>query len=203
MGKPDGKVAFITGGARGQGRSHALTLAGEGASVILMDNLVVDVPFQSYPGASSGEFEQTQKMLSEQGARYLARQGDVRNPGDLGETVSAGISEFGGIDIVVCNAGVALELKPTAEVEPASRQLILDTNLTGVFNTIRSVLPHMVERKSGRIIATSSMAGRAGYANSAGYSPAKWGVIGLIKTVASEYGPIVTPSPAAAASRAR
>jgi SDR family mycofactocin-dependent oxidoreductase len=188
MGKLDGKAALITGGARGQGRSHAITLAGEGASVILMDNLVVDVPFQSYPGGSPQEYEQTQKMLSDMGARFVALTGDVRNPEDLNEAVQAGVSEFGGIDIAVCNAGVALELKPTAEVHPESWQLIIDTNLTGVFNTIRAVLPNMVERKSGRIIATSSMAGRAGYPNSAGYSPAKWGVIGLVKTVANEYG---------------
>lgn len=188
MGKLDDRTALITGGARGQGRSHALTLAREGASVIMIDNLVVDAPFQSYPGGSAEEYEQTQKMLSDIGARFIALTGDVRNPRDLDEAVRAGISEFGGVDIAVCNAGVALELKPTAEVDPESWRLIIDTNLTGVFNTIRAVLPNMAERRSGRIIATSSMAGRAGYPNSAGYSPAKWGVIGLIKSVANEYG---------------
>lgn len=188
MGKLDGKVVFLTGGARGQGRSHALTLAAEGASIVMMDNVQVDVPFQPYPGGSAEQFEETQSMLSDLGAKCLARTGDVRKPEDLDAAVQAGISEFGAIDIVVCNAGVALGLKPTLEMDQGAWQLVLDINLTGVYNTIRAVLPNMVERRSGRVIATSSMGGRGGYANSAGYTASKWGVIGLIKTVAVEYG---------------
>lgn len=83
MGKLDGKVAFITGGARGQGRSHAMTLARAGAHIVMMDNLQVDVPFQPYPGGSAEQFAQTQKMLDDAGARHVAVTGDVRNPGDL------------------------------------------------------------------------------------------------------------------------
>jgi SDR family mycofactocin-dependent oxidoreductase len=189
MGLLDGKVAFITGGARGQGRSHAVTLAGEGASIVMMDNLQVDVPFQPYPGGSPEQFDETQSMLSKIGAPYIARTGDVRNPSDLDEAVKAGIAEFGRIDIAVCNAGVALGLKPVLEMDQGAWQLVLDINLTGVYNTIRACLPNMVERRSGKVIATSSMGGRGGYANSAGYTASKWGVIGLIKTVAVEYGP--------------
>lgn len=188
MGKLDGKTAIITGGARGQGRSHTLTLAREGASVVMVDNLVVDVPFQPYPGGSPDEFAQTQKMLDEIGARYLALQGDVRNPTDLEQAVSRGLDEFGSIDIAVCNAGIATGLKPTLGIEQGAWQATLDTNLTGVFNTIRAALPRMVEQRSGRIIATSSMAGRAGYRNGASYTASKWGVIGLVKSVAAEYG---------------
>jgi SDR family mycofactocin-dependent oxidoreductase len=188
MGTLDGKVALVTGGARGQGRSHALALAGEGAAIVMMDNLIVDVPHQAYPGGSPKEFSETQDMLGQRGASYLAFTGDVRNPDDLENAVAKGISEFGAIDIAVANAGICLELTPTLEVDTDYWGMTIDTNLTGVFNTIRAVLPDMVSRKSGRIIATSSMGGRAGYANASAYCASKWGVIGLIKSVANEYG---------------
>jgi NAD(P)-dependent dehydrogenase (short-subunit alcohol dehydrogenase family) len=146
------------------------------------------VPFQFYPGGSPEEYQETQEQLTKIGAKFLALKGDVRNPADLETVVAREIAEFGAIDIAVCNAGVALEMNPVHMLSPGSWAATLDTNLTGVFNTIRAVLPQMVERKSGRIIATSSMAGRAGYANCSSYSAAKWGVIGLIKCVANEYG---------------
>jgi SDR family mycofactocin-dependent oxidoreductase len=188
MGKLEGKVALITGAARGQGRSHALTFAAEGAHVVLLDNLVTDVPFQPYPGGSPDDYKDTQTQLTNLGARYLALTGDVRNPADLETAVARGIDEFGTIDIAVCNAAIALELKPVHEVDPQAWSQTLATNLTGVYNTIHAVLPQMVQQNSGRILATSSMAGRAGYANGSAYGAAKWGVIGLIKVVANEYG---------------
>jgi (-)-trans-carveol dehydrogenase len=189
MGKLDGRIALITGGARGQGRSHALTLAREGASIVMMDNLVVDAPHQDYPGGSADEYESTQQMLAELGAPFLATIGDVRRPADLDEAVAEAVDRFGTIDIAVCNAGVALEFGPAHEVDLESWTTTLDINLTGVFNTIRAVLPQMMEQRSGRIIATASMAGRAGYANASAYVASKWGVIGLVKTIANEYGP--------------
>ena len=188
MGKLDGRTAFITGGARGQGRSHALVLAGEGANVVMMDNLEVNVPYQDYPGGSPEQFAETQQMLTDLGARFIACVGDVRKPADLQDAVGKAVGEFGGVDVAVCNAGIALDLAPVHEINPEAWAMTLDTNLTGVFNTIRAVLPDMMARGSGRIIATSSMAGRAGYAHGAPYGASKWGVIGLIKTVANEYG---------------
>ncbi len=188
MGKLDGKTVFLTGGARGQGRSHAVTLAGEGARIVMMDNLVVDMPYQPYPGGSPEQYEETQEMLKGIGHPYLATVGDVRNPDDLDAAVKAGVSEFGGIDIVVAQAGVALGLKKIIELEHGAWNQVIDINLTGVFNTIKAVLPVMVAQRSGRVIATSSMGGRRGGSNTAGYTASKWGVIGLIKTVANEYG---------------
>jgi len=188
MGKLDGKTVFITGGARGQGRSHALILGGEGANIVMMDNLVVDVPYQAYPGGSADEFEETQLLLDKIGTKYVATTGDVRRPTDLRAAVDAGKAEFGAIDIAVANAGICLELMETGEVPPEYWAATIDTNLTGVFNTIQAVLPDMVSRRSGRIIATSSMGGRAGYAHASAYCASKWGVIGLIKSVANEYG---------------
>lgn len=188
MGKLDGKVALVTGGARGQGRSHALTLAGEGAAIVMMDNLIVDVPHQDYPGGSAGQYEETQAMLDGIGARYLAFVGDVRNPADLDAAVSETLGKFGPINVAVCNAGLSPDLASTQDILDEQWALTIQTNLTGVFNTIRAVLPGMVHRRSGRIIATSSMAGRAGYAHSAAYTASKWAVIGLVKTVANEYG---------------
>jgi SDR family mycofactocin-dependent oxidoreductase len=184
----DGRTVFITGGARGQGRSHALTLAAEGANVVMMDNLQVDVPYQDYPGGSADEYEHTQRALTELGARYVACVGDVRSPEDLADAVGKAVSEFGAVDVAVCNAGVALDLAPVHQTPVQSWSMTLDINLTGVFNTIQAVLPDMMARRSGRIIATSSMAGRSGYANGVAYGASKWGVIGLIKTVANEYG---------------
>jgi SDR family mycofactocin-dependent oxidoreductase len=188
MGKLDGKTVFLTGGARGQGRSHAVTLAAEGARIVMMDNLVVDMPYQPYPGGSPEQYEETQELLKGIGNPYLATVGDVRNTGDLDAAVKAAISEFGQIDIVVANAGVALGLKKIIETEHGAWNQVIDINLTGVFNTIKAVLPVMVAQRSGRVIATSSMGGRRGGSNTSGYTASKWGVIGLIKTVANEYG---------------
>jgi SDR family mycofactocin-dependent oxidoreductase len=188
MGTLDGKTVFITGGARGQGRSHALILGGQGANIVMMDNLVVDVPHQAYPGGSAEEFEETQQLLEKQGTKFVAAVGDVRRPADLMAAVDAGRAQFGTIDIAVANAGICLELMPTGDVSAEYWSATIDTNLTGVFNTIQAVLPEMVARRSGRIIATSSMGGRAGYANASAYCASKWGVIGLIKSVAHEYG---------------
>lgn len=189
MGKLDGKVALITGGARGQGRSHALVLAQEGADVVMVDNCVVDVACQAYPGGSLEEFQETRRLVEEKGRRCLAIVGDVRVAADLEGAVARAEQELGPVDIAVANAGLAPHLRPLAELEPECWSLTIETNLTGVFHTIRAVLPGMVERRHGRIIATSSMAGRGGFAHAGPYCASKWGVIGLVKTVANEYGP--------------
>jgi NAD(P)-dependent dehydrogenase (short-subunit alcohol dehydrogenase family) len=163
-------------------------LGAAGANIVMMDNLQVNVPYQPYPGGSAEEFEETQRLLEKQGTKFVATTGDVRRPADLKASVEAGMAKFGAIDIAVANAGICLQLVPTGEVSADYWSLTIDTNLTGVFNTIQAVLPDMVSRRSGRIIATSSMSGRSGYANAAAYVASKWGVIGLIKTVANEYG---------------
>jgi SDR family mycofactocin-dependent oxidoreductase len=188
MGKLEGRVAFITGGARGQGRSHALTLAREGADIVMMDNCEVDVPFQPYPGGSREQFLETQELLEKMDRRCIAVVGDVRDPADLRGAVGRAVDEFGRLDIAVANAGTCPTLAPLVDVSPEQWSLTIDTNLTGVYNTMQAVLPQMVAQKRGRIIATSSIGGRAGFANGAAYCASKWGVIGLVKSVANEYG---------------
>jgi SDR family mycofactocin-dependent oxidoreductase len=188
-GKLDGKVTLITGGARGQGRSHALTLAGEGADIVIVDNCIVDVAYQMYPGGTTQQLEETQRLVEAKGRRCIAIIGDVRNIQDLQDAAARAVSDLGGLDIAVANAGIAPALNKLGDVDPECWDLVIDINLTGVYNTIRAVLPEMISKQSGRIIATSSMAGRAGYPNAGPYCASKWGVIGLIKAVAGDYGP--------------
>lgn len=184
----DGKVVLVTGGARGQGRSHALTFADAGADIVMFDNCDVDVDFQAYPGGSAEQFEQTRLEVEGKGRRCLAIQGDVRRPDDLHKAVAQALEMFGKVDICLPSAGVALIGDKVGDIDPANWQITLDTNLTGVFNTIQAVINHMVDRRSGVIVATSSMAGRLAMQHCGPYTASKWGVIGLVKTVAAEYG---------------
>lgn len=189
MGKFDGKVVLVTGGARGQGRSHALTFADAGADVVMFDNCEVDVEYQQYPGGSLEQFQETKRDVEAKGRRCLAIQGDVRRPEDLQKAVGEAIDTFGHIDVCLASAGVALLGDKVGDIPYGNWQLTLDINLTGVFNTIQAVLNHMAERRSGVIIATSSMGGRHAAPHCGPYTASKWGVIGLVKTVAAEYGP--------------
>jgi NAD(P)-dependent dehydrogenase (short-subunit alcohol dehydrogenase family) len=126
-------------------------------------------------------------MVEALGRHCLAIVGDVREVADLEGAVARAHSELGKVDIAVCNAGLAPQLHVLADVDPGLWQHTIDINLTGVYNTIRAVLPGMVDRHYGRIVATSSMAGRGGFAHAGPYCASKWGVIGLIKVVANEY----------------
>jgi SDR family mycofactocin-dependent oxidoreductase len=185
----DGKVVLVTGGARGQGRSHALTFADAGADVVMFDNCEVDVQFQTYPGGSKEQFEETKREVEAKGRRCLAIQGDVRRLEDLRNAVAKAIEVFGHIDVCLASAGVAFIADTVGDMDPGLWQTTIDINLTGAFNTIKAVVKHMAERRSGVIIATSSMAGRVAFQHAAHYNASKWGVIGLVKTVATEYGP--------------
>jgi SDR family mycofactocin-dependent oxidoreductase len=186
MGKLDGRVALITGAARGQGRSHAELLAREGADIIACD-ICEPLP-TAYPGATPEQLEETRALVEAQGRRCIAERADVRDLAQLERLVARGIAELGGVDILLANAGI-LNNAPVHELSATRWQEMIDTNLTGVFNSIRAVLPHMIERRSGRIVATSSMAGRQAYANSAHYVASKYGVIGLVKATAIDAGP--------------
>jgi SDR family mycofactocin-dependent oxidoreductase len=185
----DGKVVLVTGGARGQGRSHALTFADAGADIVMFDNCQVDVEFQTYPGGSPEQFEGTKREVEAKGRGCLAIQGDVRRLEDLQKAVAQALEAFGHIDVCLASAGVAFLGEKVGDMDPGNWQTTLDINLTGVFNTMKAVVNHMAERRSGVIIATSSMGGRVAFQHSAHYNASKWGVIGLVKTVAAEYGP--------------
>jgi SDR family mycofactocin-dependent oxidoreductase len=185
MGRPlEGKVALITGAARGQGRAHAVRLAADGANVIAVD-LCEQIASVRYPLATPEDLAATVKLVEDTGTRIVARQGDVRDRASLSAAVRAGLDEFGRLDIVVANAGIA----PMQSGDDGWRDVI-DVNLTGVYNTIKVAIPAMVKQGAGgSIVLISSSAGLAGVgspdAGSVGYAAAKHGVVGLMRVYAN------------------
>ncbi|QRP42831.1 mycofactocin-coupled SDR family oxidoreductase [Amycolatopsis sp. FDAARGOS 1241] len=184
MGQLAGKVAFITGGARGQGRAHALALAAEGADVVVTD-IGQDVPVIGYPMATPDQLATTVKLVEEYGVRALGLQVDARSTDEVNAAVGRTIAEFGRLDILLANHGI-VDFSTVENTTDESWNTIVDTNLTGIFKAIRAVIPQMKQQGWGRIVATSSMGARATAPNLAHYIAAKWGVIGLVKSAALE-----------------
>ena len=184
MGQLDGKVALITGGARGQGRSHALTLAREGCDIAFCD---ISEPLKTplYRTSTTEDRIETEKMVLETGRRCLAVEADVRDRAAMTEFVARTIDELGKIDIVLANAGMTA-FSPVWETPYEIWDETIDICLTGVWNTVRPVLPHLRERKQGCIVLTSSNAGLTPIPNVAPYVAAKHGVTGLMKVLAVE-----------------
>lgn len=190
MGKLDGKVAFISGAARGQGRSHAVRLAEEGANIIAFD-ICEDVPSIAtlYPLATPEDLDETVRQVEGVGGKILARKADVRNFTQVNAVMEEGLEMFGHIDIILANAGV-VSLNRAWEYPEQTWKDVVDINLTGVWNTVRGVIPHMIERDQGGVILiTSSTAGIKGFAHTAPYSAAKHGVVGLMQSLANELAP--------------
>jgi SDR family mycofactocin-dependent oxidoreductase len=181
------KVAWITGGARGQGRAIATKFASEGADVVISDICaqVEDVP---YPTASDADLIETKRLVESLGRRCLAEVADVRDQSALDRVVAAGISAFGGIDVLCANHGIA-SWNPVWEITEDEWQTQLDVNLTGVWHATKAVVPHMIERRRGCLILTSSTNGKIAYPKMAHYTAAKHGVLGLMKSLALELGP--------------
>jgi SDR family mycofactocin-dependent oxidoreductase len=184
MGKLDGRVALVTGGARGQGRSHALAMAAEGASIVACD-IAADVPLIGYPMATEAQLAETVKLIEGYDRRALGLQVDARDTAQVQAAVDRAMNEFGRIDILIANHGI-VDFSTVENTSDESWNTIVDTNLTGIFKSIRAVLPHMREAGYGRIVATSSMGARQTAPNLAHYIAAKWGVIGLVKSCALE-----------------
>ncbi|MDT7656571.1 MAG: hypothetical protein QOF38_1286 [Pseudonocardiales bacterium] len=188
MGRVEGKVAFITGAARGQGRSHALRLAQEGADIIAVDicDQMDTVPF---PMATPEDLTETVKLVESLDRRIVSRQADVRDLAALEAVVAEGIAELGRLDIVCANAGIA-SMQACWEFSERQWQDVLDVNLTGVWKTVKAAIPPMIEQGAGgSIILTSSMAGLFGFPNIGAYNSAKHGVTGLMRTLAVELAP--------------
>ncbi|HEY9415257.1 MAG TPA: mycofactocin-coupled SDR family oxidoreductase [Pseudonocardia sp.] len=186
MGRMDGKVALVTGAGRGQGRSHAVRLAQEGAEI-----LAIDVPAEGvspYPLASQEDLDETVRQVEALDRRIVAVAGDVRKQGDLDALVEQGIAEFGQIDCVVANAAV-WSTGPFWEIPDEQWREVLDVNILGVMHTLRAVTPHMMERGAGSMIVIASVNGKEGGANYAHYIASKHAVLGLMKSVALELGP--------------
>ena len=190
-GKLEGKVAFITGAARGQGRSHAIRLASEGANVIAVD-ICGQVGSVAYPMSTPEDLAETVKEVEALDRRIVARQADVRDEAGLKAAFEAGVAELGPVDIVLANAGIA----PMAlgEEPHEAWQDVIDINLTGVFNTVETAIPSMVERGAGgAIVLTSSTAGINGIGGPSrgglGYTASKHGVVGLMRSYANTLAP--------------
>ncbi|NHU44706.1 mycofactocin-coupled SDR family oxidoreductase [Rhodococcus sp. A14] len=188
MGLFDDKVVFITGAARGQGRSHALRFAREGADVIAVDIARDAIESVEYELATESELDAVITEIESLGRRAVRGMADVRSLAAMRAVVDEGLSRFGKIDIVVANAGIGTYSRVWEMSDQVWRDTI-DTNLTGVWNATRAALPSMVERgEGGAVVLTSSTAGLAGYQNTAHYTAAKHGVIGLTKVLAQELG---------------
>jgi SDR family mycofactocin-dependent oxidoreductase len=189
MGALDGKVAFITGAGRGQGRSHAVRLGEEGADIIALDICEDAVETVGYGLATSADLDETVAQVEAAGRRAFRGVADVRELSQVQSVVEAGLGELGRIDIVCANAGIGTWALSWEMSEQQWRDMI-DINLTGVFNATRAALPSMVERgQGGSVVLTSSTAGLIGYLHTAHYTAAKHGVIGMTKVLAQELGP--------------
>jgi SDR family mycofactocin-dependent oxidoreductase len=184
MGALDGRVAMITGGARGQGRAHALALAAEGADIVAAD-VPAAMTDLGYPLATEDDLAETAKRVEELGRRCLPITLDVRDAAAVGCAVDETLAQLGSLDIVVANAGIVCTGRLEDVTDQAWQQL-LDTNLTGVFYTLRAVIPVMRRQRFGRIVVTSSMGGRMGIPELGAYNATKWGLIGLAKSLALE-----------------
>jgi SDR family mycofactocin-dependent oxidoreductase len=190
MGKLEGKVAFITGAARGQGRSHAIRLAEEGADIIAID-LCQQVASVPYAMSTAEDLATTVKEVEALDRRIVAAEADVRDVAGLEAALATGVAELGPVDIVLANAGIA----PISVDDPSDAwQDAIDINLTGVFNTVEVTIPAMIERgQGGAIVLTSSTAGVSGIGGRTrggiGYTAAKHGVVGLMRTYANSLAP--------------
>jgi SDR family mycofactocin-dependent oxidoreductase len=186
MGRLDDKVAFITGGARGQGRSHALALAREGADIVAVD-IAAQVKTVPYEMARPSDLDETVKLVGDMGSRVLAIQADVRSAEEMASAVDQTVAEFGKIDILLANAGI-WTMAPLHELTDEMWRDTIDTNLTGAWQTMKAVVPGMMAQRSGTVVLTSSSNGLEGAFNYAHYVAAKHGLIGLMKSAALEYG---------------
>ena len=185
MGMLEGKVALITGGSRGQGRAHAITCAREGADVIIIDTLE-QISTVVYPMAQQADIDETVRQVEELDRRIVAVVGDVRRQADLDRAVAEGLAAFGRIDILIANAGI-FSLAPAHELTDEMWDDMIGVNLTGVWKSAKAVLPQMMEQGGGSIVMTSSINGLEPGANYVHYCAAKFGVVGIMKTLALEY----------------
>lgn len=189
MGSLEGKVAFITGAARGQGRSHALRLAGEGANIIGVD-ICDQISTVSYPMATREDLEETAREVEKLGRRMVWSVTDVRDAAALTDVVRAGAAELGRLDIVLANAGIMFQGLAAGRDNEAFRDAV-DVMLVGVWNTIQSALPILLDQgEGGSIVITSSVNGLKGMVagtngGNFGYAAAKHGVVGLMRMYAN------------------
>ena len=190
-GRVQDKTVLISGAARGQGRSHAVRLAAEGASIVAFD-ICRQIESVAYPMSTPADLAETVRLVEAEGGKIVASQADVRDPEALQRVVAGGIEAFGHIDCVLANAGIMPFFPPLGDTQQAYQDCV-DVMLTGVYNTLRAVVPSMIAHDTGgSIVITSSTAGlkpRTDWeAGSLGYTVAKAGVIGLMRLTALRLG---------------
>ena len=188
MGRVEGKVAFITGAARGLGRSHAIRLAQEGADIIAVDicEQIATVP---YPMSTLGDLAETAKQVEALDRRIVAARADVRDYAGLKQALDDGVAQLGRLDIVCSNAGIS-SFGAAAELDETTWQDMIDINLTGMWHACKAAIPHLIAGgRGGSIVITSSDAGLKAYPNLAHYVSAKHGVVGLMRALALELAP--------------
>ncbi len=188
MGRMDGKVVFITGAARGQGRSHAVRLSAEGAKIVGVD-ICQEVGTTHYTLATSEDLAETKRLVEAQGGEMVARSADVRVLPQLEAAVEAALDSFGHIDVLLVNAGIG-SLGLSWELSERQWRDMIDVNLTGAWLTVRAAVPHMIEAdRGGSIIFTNSVAGLLGRTNMSHYAASKHGLVGLMRSLANELAP--------------
>ena len=187
-GRVEGKVAFITGAARGQGRSHALTLAREGADIIAVD-ITKQIDTVPYPMATPDDLTEMVNQVEALGRRIVAAQADVRDYDALKQALDEGVAELGRLDIVSANAGV-FGFGTVQELAEQTWRDMIDVNLTGEWHAVKAAIPHLrAGGRGGSIILTSSTMGLKAEPNIGHYNSAKHGVVGLMRTLALELAP--------------
>jgi SDR family mycofactocin-dependent oxidoreductase len=182
-----GRVALITGAARGQGREHAIALAREGADVVCLD-VPEDIESLPYSPGTAEDLAETVAAVEAQDRRAIAVHGDVRRQGDLDLAVERAVTDLGGLDIVVANAGI-WALAPSWEITEQQWSEMIDVVLAGPWRTVKAAAPHLLAQGSGSVILTSSVNGLEAGAGYAHYTAAKHGVIGLMRSLAVEMAP--------------
>ena len=196
MGSLDGKVAFITGVARGQGRSHAVRLAADGAAIIGVD-ICADIPSNGYAMATRDELDETVALVEAEGAKMVASVADVRDFHALKAALDAGVQQFGRLDIVLANAGIAATAfrEVTDDEDLQMWTDVLEVNLVGSYHTAKAAIPHLIAGgHGGSIVFTSSTAGLRGFGGlqggGLGYAASKHGIVGLMRTLANALAPL-------------
>lgn len=188
MGKLTGKSAFVTGAARGQGRSHAVRFAEEGANVIAVD-FCHNIDSVGYPLATGEDLEETVRLIEKTGQRAVAARVDVRDHSAVEKAMTEGVEEFGRLDVVVANAGI-LSYGSGEKLPTVAWKDVIDVNLTGAFNTAQAAIPHLRATGSGgSIVLTSSALALRPVANLPHYISAKAGLVGLMRALALELAP--------------
>ncbi|NMO00138.1 mycofactocin-coupled SDR family oxidoreductase [Gordonia sp. TBRC 11910] len=188
MGKLTGQVAFITGAARGQGRAHAVKLASEGADIIAVDRCA-DVETARYPMATEADLAETVRLVEATGRTVAASIADTRDLDALQNAVDAGVQRFGRLDIAVANAGIAAAPTMSWDLAPEAFREMMDINVTGVWQTTKVAIPHILAGgRGGSVILVSSMAGLRGVPGIVHYASAKHAVAGMAKSIANEVG---------------